>query len=109
MSTAAFPGSYPSLTLVHPTHRRTAALAPVVRRRPTMRQGVALEVLGHAVEYLVDQQRYRIDGPARRGEDEAIRLLMRASREVFGSCVEIVPLHRRVSAWLHRRVMGSAG
>jgi hypothetical protein len=102
MSTIPFPGPYPTTMghiLVHhitktpAVTRRTGAGSQFQRRRPNRTQGHALEVLGHAIEYLVDQQlqreshaepqtlSYQADAPA-------MHILMRLSREVFAECPE---------------------
>lgn len=96
MSTASlFPFSALPLTA-------TPQLPPMtprpIMRRSTPQQGVALEVLGHAIEYLVDSR--LPEGGADRSDAEAIRLLMCCSRAVFEECSEIVPMRRRLSAWL---------
>ena len=107
MSTAAFPGSYPTLTLesVAPASRRPrVAASPRIRRRPTMLQGMALESLGHAVEYLVDSRMHLILEATTPADHEAVRILMRLSREVFVSCPEVVPMQRRLSTWLLARL-----
>lgn len=66
------------------------------RRRPSREQGRALEILGHAVEYLIDSRVW--SGEAH--ETEAIELLKRANRQVFRSCAVAVPLRERVGRWL---------
>ncbi len=69
-------------------------LNPMIRRRPTLEQGRALEMLGHAVEYLVDSGLYR--GGQELSDELAVQTLMRLSREVFAECAEVVPFRRRV-------------
>lgn len=66
----------------------------VVRRRPTRAQGAALEMLGHAIEYLVDSNNSQADGGA-------LHILMCASRRVFSECALIVPWHTRMRRRLH--------
>jgi hypothetical protein len=77
--------------------------ARVVLRRPTHAQGRALEILGHAIEYLVDSRLYSASPASSRNEAGAAQLLMRLSRAVFADCPERVPLHRRLRAWLLHR------
>ena len=71
-----------------------------VLRRGTAEQGRALEMLGHAVEYLVDS-RLRL-GTSEYSDELAVQILMRLSREVFAECPEIVPLRTRAGNWLRR-------
>jgi hypothetical protein len=78
----------------------------VGRRRTTPRQGRALEILGHAVEYLADSRLYDLnEAPA---DGEAIRVLMSCSRQVFAECELIQPLHRRLRNSLLRHLQGTA-
>ena len=72
----------------------------IVRRRPNQYQGRALEKLGHAVEYLVDSRMVLIDEPSTRADAEALDILMQLSRCVFSECEEIVPMGRRLRAWM---------
>ena len=102
---------YPQL--MHPPHRpphRPAQPQQEVRRKANQQQGRALEVLGHAVEYLVDTRMTRDDmqplllaGP----DLQAVQILMRLNRAVFSSCEEIVPLRRRLKKWLLARLIGA--
>ena len=90
--------SVPVYSGSHTRARRAPEPAPrVIRRRPSPTQGRSLEILGHAIEYLVDcelrnrrHQGYSPDVSA------AVDLLSRLSREVFAECREIVPLRSRV-------------
>jgi hypothetical protein len=72
----------------------------ILRRQPNECQGRALEKLGHAVEYLVDSRMALIDEPATKADTEALDILMRLSRCVFFECAEIVPVGRRLMAWV---------
>jgi len=63
----------------------------VIRRRPTMNQGQALEMIGHAIEYVYDSRVYRNAGQLCDSDMEAVQILMRLSREVFQECKEIAP------------------
>jgi hypothetical protein len=104
MSTASLPGQYP---LINPN----PGFAPVprpdglnhvsgMRRRSSVQQGRALEILGHAVEYLVDSRMFLIDQPTTRADAEATQILMLLSREVFFECAEVVPPARRLGHWI---------
>ena len=85
--------------------RRARAAGRVYRRRPTASQGHALEVLGHSIEYLVDQRMRRDAGLSAPADSVAEQVLMRLSREVFAECAKVVPaptLRSRLSAVLNR-------
>jgi hypothetical protein len=71
-----------------------------VRRRTTAEAGLALEVLGHAIEYLADEYvheagllSFSFPGDSR---VEAIQLLMAANRQVYYAC----PLMPSIPPWL---------
>ena len=109
MSTTPFPGPYPTTMthiLVHhitaPASRRRKPASQILRRRPSRLQGRSLEILGHAIEYLVDSQLYLNPGVSPQAEVEARQILMRLSREVFAECPEIIPLRLK----LKRRLLG---
>ena len=92
---------------------KTAAESTVVWRRPTQVQGRALEILGHAIEYLVDS---RLAGFVDSGLDSAlgeeaaaVRLLSEASWAIFGTCPEVEPVGERIRRGLAGRLLGSAG
>jgi hypothetical protein len=82
---------------------------PPVRRRGSFDQGRALEILGHAIEYLSDSRMFSAGDATGReqAEAEAIQIMTRASRAVFMECPEAVPLHRRVGRWLTARLAGA--
>ena len=77
----------------------------LVRRRPTQQQGRALELLGHAIEYLVDSD-LNCGTAGNAVPNEAAQILMRLNREVFADCAEVVPfwsgLRGRAVGFLHR-------
>ena len=72
------------------------------RRRTTPQQGRALELLGHAIEYLVDS-RLPEGGPTP-AENRALRILMACSRDVFEESVAAVPVHQRLQDWVQVRL-----
>ena len=86
----------------YPRLRAQAVAAPTVRR-PTQEQGMALEILGHAIEYLADSNFYhqRADLPDIR---EAIALLKQGSREVFAAAPEVLPSGTRAVRWMRSRL-----
>ena len=76
---------------------------PPIRRQPTRESGRALEVLGHAIEYLADE--YAVDsrskGPLGNADPriEAIQLLKKINRQIYlSTAVAPVPFHR-VRRW----------
>ncbi len=91
---------------MHSAFRRVPASSNVLRRRPTVDQGMALEALGHAIEYLYDSQVYQNSGTLSPSDIEAVEILIRLSREVFVECREVVPssrgIHRGIRNWLLR-------
>ena len=78
-----------------------------VRRRTTPEAGFALEILGHAIEYLADE--YVHDAgllPSIHSGDprvEAIQLLMSANRQVYFACPLAPSLYQRVVSRLFGR------
>jgi hypothetical protein len=72
----------------------------VLRRKPSMSQGQALEKLGRAIEYLYDSQVYQKAGELMPDDMEAVQTLMRLSREVFMQCRELAPEPHGLKLWL---------
>ena len=108
---------------VTPTQKQTLARAgsllkfgspafPSVRRQLTPEGGRALELLGHAIEYLADE--YAADS-APKGilgsadpRVEAIQVLKALNRAVYYSGTEVQPAFRRIRRWfLGTRITGS--
>lgn len=79
-----------------------------VRRRPTMSQGQALEMIGHAIEYVYDSRVYQNSGALSRSDMEAVQTLMRLSREVYLECKVIPPATSRpgLKHWLFNLLSG---
>jgi hypothetical protein len=74
------------------------------RRRITPQAGHALEILGHAIEYLTDEYVHLGgDMSPRNGQLEAVQLLMARNREVYYECPEVVTVGDRLRAMLHLR------
>ena len=106
-STAVTLPQPPSITydvLLHGERRLAERRA--VARRPGREQGMALEVIGHAVEYLIDSRMFLTETPYNKAEQEAVQMLMTASRLVFEDCAPIIPLRTRASEWLQRTFLG---
>jgi hypothetical protein len=82
---------------------RVRMTTPPIRRRPTPQSGRALEVLGHAIEYLADE--YAVD-PSSKGplgnldpRIEAIQLLKKFNRQIYLSCEVVQPPFAWVRRW----------
>jgi hypothetical protein len=74
------------------------------RRQITPAAGRALEMLGHAIEYLTDE--FVHDGGRFSGQDgriEAVQLLMGVNRQIYLACPEIPTMGERWRALLHLR------
>ncbi len=71
------------------------------RRRISPQAGRALEVLGHAIEYLADEYVHQ-GGPicAHNGQVEAVQVLMAANRAVYFACPQVPTLGARLRRWL---------
>ena len=95
-----------------PTHARfcaapcspssKAALRP---RIIPQREGRALEILGHAIEYLADEYALVCRRPlhskaAPSGEVQAIEILKAHSRDIYSSCPFAPSLIERICLWL---------
>ena len=73
------------------------------RRRINPQAGHALEILGHAIEYLADECVH--EGGCLTARDprlEAIQLLMAHNREIYFACPEIPTFAERWRAFFHR-------
>jgi len=73
--------------------------------RLTAAQGRALEMLGHAIEYLVDSRLASADEFCSPAAQEAIQLLSRANREVYLTAPAPAPTGGRVMR-LMRALLG---
>lgn len=75
-----------------------------IRRRISPQAGRALEILGHAIEYLTDE--YVHEGGSFSAEDpqvEALQILMSLNRQVYFACPEVSTLGERIRALFHRK------
>ncbi len=76
----------------------------VRRRRVSPQAGRALEILGHAIEYLADEFIYAGGSfSARDPQVEAVQLLMGLNREVYFDCPEVPTFSERCRELLHLR------
>jgi len=79
--------------------------APVNRRRRISPQaGHALEILGHAIEYLTDEMVHRhaevFPGSS---ELEAVQMLMALNRQVYYECPQVPTVGERLRSMLRLR------
>jgi hypothetical protein len=75
------------------------------RRRISPEAGHALEILGHAIDYLSDE--YVHSGGALTDRDpqvQAVQLLMAINRQVYFSCPEIPSMRDRFLAFFRRHI-----
>jgi hypothetical protein len=87
------PASVPAVSIARPVTQR--------RRQITPQAGRALEILGHAIEYLTDE--FVQEGgsfSAGNPQLEAIQLLMALNRQVYFSCPVAPTLGERCRALL---------
>jgi hypothetical protein len=72
------------------------------RRRITPRAGRALEILGHAIEYLTDELVHQgAQFSAKNEQLEAVHILMALNRQVYFECPEVPTFGERCRALLH--------
>jgi hypothetical protein len=71
-------------------------------RRINPQAGHALEILGHAIEYLTDEFVYTADSLSAKNEQvEAIQLLMALNRQVYFECPAVPSFSERLRSFLH--------
>jgi hypothetical protein len=72
------------------------------RRHINSQAGHALEILGHAIEYLTDEHVHE-DGSfsASDGRVQAVQLLIALNRQIYFQCPEVPTLAERFLAILH--------
>ncbi len=76
------------------------------RRRISPEAGHALEVLGHANEYLTDEFVHEGGSfSAHNAQLEAVQLLMSLNRTVYFECPEVPTFRERLSAFIGRRAV----
>jgi hypothetical protein len=71
------------------------------RRRISPQAGHALEILGHAIEYLTDE--FVHEGGTfspNNAQLQAVQLLMAVNRQVYFECPEVPPLGKRILSML---------
>jgi len=92
-----------------PVSRETGAAAhPWRSRRITPEAGRAIEMLGHAIEYLADEfalecrNREESIAIGKHPQITAIEMLMMRNREIYFSCPPVPTLGERLRSLLHR-------
>jgi hypothetical protein len=91
------PKAFPSLS----EGRTVSSVGDLTIHRITdTHHGRTLLTLGHAAEYLTNSVRYSTGKRDREAEEEAIHLLMMASRAVFEEYAERRPGRRRLEDWV---------
>ena len=76
-----------------------------IHRCTVSHHGQALRTLGHAAEYLVNSRAFSIERPVTREDREAVRILMRQSREVFEEYAAITSQQHPVVDWIVNRAI----
>ncbi|MDE3189036.1 MAG: hypothetical protein KGM96_16115 [Acidobacteriota bacterium] len=95
----------PELPIGHSISIDPAIAAGAKRRRISSEAGHALEILGHAIEYLVDE--YLHDGGCFVANDpqlQAVLVLMELNRQVYFECPEVPSLRERLHSFLDRHL-----
>lgn len=91
-------------SLAGPAPDVAAVRARVRRREISPQAGHALEILGHAIEYLADE--HVNEGGSLSASDprvEAIQLLIALNRQIYFACPQAPTLGERIHGWLHRK------
>ncbi len=92
------------VTPIDSTPVASAVRAGSSRRRISPEAGHALEILGHAIEYLTDEFIYSGGSFfARDPRLEAVQLLMAANRAIYFDCPEVPTLGQRCRSMLRLR------
>lgn len=80
----------------------SARAGAIRRRRISPQAGRALEILGHAIEYLADEFAHECASfSADDGRLEAIQMLMSTNRQIYFDCPESPSLRQRFRTFLH--------
>jgi hypothetical protein len=104
MSTVATPSASISISRTLTHHVKPGAIVPMRRvRRMSREDGRAIEMLGHAIDYLADEFALECVSVRERGKTgpnarvAAIELLMASNREIYLSCPEVPSFSERFS------------
>jgi hypothetical protein len=99
-----FPISLSTPVAISTPAATTGLARPHRLRRITPQAGHALEILGHAIEYLTDEFVHSGSGlsPAS-GPLDAVQLLMSVNRQIYYECPEVPTVMERLRSMLHLR------
>jgi len=87
-----------------PTQAMSGTRRVVKRRRISPQAGHALEILGHAIDYLTDEYVYAGGTfSVRDAQLQAIHLLMAVNRQIYFECPEAPTLADRWRSLIHFR------
>ena len=79
-------------------------LRPFVRRQLSQEEGRAIEILGHAIEYLADEYCADAQPKGRLGNADpriaAIQTLKALNRSIYYSAAEVEPALTRMKRWV---------
>jgi hypothetical protein len=90
---------------IHLAMPAAASQVRPVRRRITPQAGRALEILGHAIEYLTDEFVHQsTELSPGNGQLQAVQLLMAVNRQIYFACPQIPTMGERLRSMLQRRV-----
>jgi len=81
-----------------------AAVSSGLNRRRSIDpgRGHALEILGHAIEYLTDEFVHQGGSfSSNNSQLQAVQLLMAINRQIYFECPEVPPLGKRLLSLLH--------
>ncbi|MGO8932398.1 MAG: hypothetical protein ACLQDA_01690 [Terracidiphilus sp.] len=79
------------------------------RRRISPEAGRALEILGHAIEYLTDEFVHAGGSlSAHNAQVKAVQLLIGVNRQIYFACPEVPNLGERWRALLHREAASTS-
>ena len=106
MSTSPIPSVYPSSASAT-VPNLVPAPSPVIRRRSSLQQGLAIQILGNAVDHLLSSRMFLIDEPPSKADADAIHILMRLKRAVFSECEQVTETNRNLRQWMTRALTGS--
>jgi len=100
-TTSGYSLHVPSVTAAAPV----PALGARRPRRISPSAGHALEILGHAIDYLSDELVHNCEEVSPQNPHvQAVQVLMALNREVYFSCPEVPTIGERIRAFLVRRV-----
>jgi hypothetical protein len=67
-----------------------------------------MQILGNAVDYLLDSRMFLIDEAPTKADADAIHILMRLKRSVFIECEQVTETNRSLRQWMTRTLTRSA-